>query len=251
MFREFHHQVKGKGHIESGTPCQDKTRYASRGDVQVLCLSDGAGSAVRSEIGAQALVNEGCKLLLEEFDEFFSRDDGANIKMEVAQRLHTKLEMVSRRRKIATKELAATFLALAVSRDRFIAIHIGDGVIGYEKNGRLKLVSAPDNDEFANQTTFVTSLGAAHSMRLLRGSTEGVTGFVLMSDGAESSLYHRGTQTLAPACSKIIALVGATPHNLSPSSAKYQLRKLLATRVRDATKDDCSLAVFGRPPARE
>lgn len=246
MFREFHHQVKGKGHVETGSPCQDKTSYTNREGVQVLCLSDGAGSAAHSEIGAQALVNEGGKMLVEQFVEFTSRDDGANVKVEVVQRLLTKLERTSRRRKVTVKDLAATFLAVAVSGDRFIAIHIGDGVIGYEKDGELKVVSAPDNSEFANQTTFVTSLNAAHSMRLLRGSTVGVTGFVLMSDGTENSLYNYQTQKLAPACSKIIALVAASSRGLSLPSVRYQLRRFLATKVKEATKDDCSLAVFGR-----
>lgn len=40
---------------------------------------------------------------------------------------------------------------------------------------------------------------------------ERVTGFVLMSDGTENSLYNHRTQKLASACSKIIGLVGASP----------------------------------------
>src|SRR5690606_42119695 len=58
-------------------------------------------------------------------------------------------------------ELASTFLAVAVSAERFLVVHIGDGVIGYVKNGELRVISAPDNAEFANQTTFVTSPDAA------------------------------------------------------------------------------------------
>ncbi|MGE3193853.1 MAG: PP2C family serine/threonine-protein phosphatase [Microbacteriaceae bacterium] len=245
MFREFHHQTRGRGHVEDGTPCQDRTAYLNRAGIQVLCLADGAGSATRSELGAQALVDEGCKLLAESFQQVISRNDGAQVKVEIVQRLLRRLVRVAQRRHLEMRDLAATFLAVAVSDSQFIAIHVGDGVIGYVKDGELKVISAPDNDEFANQTTFVTSESAATTMRLLRGSLSGVTGFVLMSDGPANSLFDHRSNTLATACRKVIELV-ASASPFSVPGYKYQIRRLLDTKIRESTKDDCSLAVFGR-----
>ena len=245
MFREFHHQVRGRGHAAEGTPCQDRTAYLTRAGVQVACLADGAGSAAQSQHGAHTVVREGCRLLAARFHEYVSRDDGAQIKREIVDELGKQLEKTARRQRCEARDLASTFLAVAVSGDRFIAAHVGDGVIGYLKAGALKVVSAPDNVGIANQTTFVTSEAAAASMRLLRGSAADVAGFLLMSDGAETTLYNQKTQQLATACRKIIDLLGAGGA-LSVPLSRLQIRRLLGGAIRKGTKDDCGLVVLAR-----
>ena len=245
MFREFHHQTRGRGHIEDGTPCQDRTAYLNRAGIQVLCLADGAGSAAKSELGAQALVSEGSRLLADSFRTIITREDGALVKVELVQRLLSCVEQVAKRKGLGVRDLAATFLAVAVSDDQFIAVHVGDGVIAYVKNGELKLISGPDNEEFANQTTFLTSESAATTMRLLRGALDGVTGFLMMSDGPASTLFDYRSKTLAPACRKIVDLM-STASTFSAPSYRRQIRRLLETKISDSTKDDCSLAIFGR-----
>ncbi len=144
-------------------------------------------------------------------------------------------------------DLASTFLCVAVSGDRFLGAHVGDGVIGYLKDGELKVASAPDNDEFANQTTFITSSGAVGSMRLFRGSMSGIDGFVLMSDGTAESVYDRRTGHLASAAKKAIEAVGRAPSRQRKNSQhRKQLKRLMEVTIRHATKDDCSIGVLAR-----
>ena len=247
MFKEFHYQVRGHGHLRDGTPVQDRTKYLSRGGVQVLCLADGAGSASHSEFGAQAVVDEACAMLVDRFAEFATSDDGARVKVELLDQLVSKLNDVADRHGVEPGDLASTFLCVAVSGERFLGAHVGDGVVGYMKNGELKVISAPDNSEFANQTTFVTSGRALESMRLFRGSLDGVAGFILMSDGTGESLFDARTGELAGACAKLIAAVGAAPADLSKTS-KYtkRLRRMMDLKIRNATKDDCSIGILGR-----
>lgn len=248
MFRQFHHQVRGRGHARDGTRGQDRTAYASRGGVQVLCLSDGAGSASHSEYGAQALVHAGCQLLLERFAGFADSDDGAAIKLEIVRFLLARLHAVADRHDVGVKDLAATFLAVAISGDRFLAVHIGDGVVGYVKGGEPRVVSGPDNAEFVNQTTFVTSERSAVGMRVLRGMLKDVSGFVLMSDGSAHSLYSARSRQLAPACGKLVARLGAAPtYQVRNPTYVKQLRQFIGTTVRQATKDDCSIGLLARP----
>lgn len=248
MFKEFHYQVRGQGHLRDGTPVQDRTEYLSRGGVQALCLADGAGSASRSELGAQAVVYQGCTALVERFDEFAASDDGAQAKVDFLRQLLAQVDRVADRHGLEPRDLAATFLGVAVSGDKFLGAHVGDGVVGYLKHGQLRVISAPDNNEFANQTTFVTSRGAAMSMRLFRGSLEGVSGFILMSDGTGASLFNARTGQLAGACSKLITAVGSAPAQQSKNSDyKKRLRRLVDTRIRNATNDDCSVGILGRP----
>jgi len=247
VFREFHHQVRGHGHLRDGTPVQDRTMYLSRGGVQALCLADGAGSATHSEFGAQAVVDEGCRLLVERFAEFDLSGNGAQIKVEIVSRLVGKLNEVAERHRCTLADLASTFLCVAASGNRFVGAHIGDGVVGYLKNGELKVISAPDNSEFANQTTFVTSSAALESMRLFRGSLDGVAGFVLMSDGTGDSLFNPRTGELAGACAKLITAVGAARAQQGKNSEhRKQLQRAIDIRIRNATKDDCSIGILGR-----
>lgn len=137
--------------------------------------------------------------------------------------------------KASGKELQATIMRPA----RFRRVYL--------KESELRIVSTPDNSEFVNQTTFLTSQNAAQSMRLFRGSLDGVGGFILMSDGAGESLFDARSRQLAPACSKIIATVGAAPLRRDGRfKFRKQLQKFIDLKVRSATKDDCSIAVLGR-----
>ena len=247
MFKEFHYQVRGLGHLRDGTPVQDRTGYLSRGGVQALCLADGAGSASHSEFGAQAVVGEGCALFVGQFAELAESTDGVRVKVELLGRLISKVAGVAARQGLEIGDFASTFLGVAVSGDKFVGAHVGDGVVGYLKDGELKVVSAPDNNEFVNQTTFVTSGRAAESMRLFRGSLDGVAGFILISDGTGESLFDSRTGQLAGACSKLITAVGSAPAQQSKNSDyKKRLRRLIDLTVRNATKDDCSIGILGR-----
>jgi hypothetical protein len=247
VFKEFHYQVRGHGHLRDGTPVQDRTKYLSRDGIQVLCLADGAGSASHSQLGAQAVVNEGCAVLIERFAEFVASEDGARVKLELLHRLATKVTSVAERHSIEPRDFAATFLCVAASGDRFLGAHVGDGVLGCVKNGELQVISGPDNDEFANQTTFVTSSRAAESMRLFRGPLDDIAGFILMSDGAGESLFDSRTGQLAGACSKLITAVGTAPTQQGKNSDyKKRLRRFVDVTIRNATKDDCSIGILGR-----
>ena len=247
MFKEFHYQARGHGHLREGTPVQDRTKYLSRGGVQVLCLADGAGSASHSEFGAQAVVDEGCATLVDRFAEFAASDDGVPVKVELIERLVSRVASVATRHDVGPNDLASTFLCVAVSGDKFLGAHVGDGVVGYLKNGELNVISAPDNNEFANQTTFVTSGRAAESMRLFRGSLEEVTGFILMSDGTGESLFDSRTGKLAGACTKLINAVGTAPAQQGKNSEyRRRLRRLVDVTIRNATNDDCSIGILGR-----
>lgn len=247
MFKEFHYQARGHGHLREGTPVQDRTKYLSRGGVQVLCLADGAGSASHSQFGAQAVVDEGCTVLIEHFAEYAASNDGVQVKVDLLGQLVDKVSVVAERHNVSPDDLASTFLCVAVSGDRFLGAHVGDGVVGYLKHGDLRVISGPDNSEFANQTTFVTSARALESMRLFRGTLDGVSGFILMSDGTGDSLYDPRTGELAGACSKLIDAVGTAPGRQGKNSEyKKRLRRLMNITVRSATKDDCSIGILGR-----
>jgi hypothetical protein len=138
-------------------------------------------------------------------------------------------------------------LCIALTEPDFIAIQIGDGVIGAERNGELELVTLPDNGEYANVTTFVTSRDALHSIQTAQGGLDGYTGFILMSDGTADSLFNYEHHTLARACHTLFRILSDAPTRTVANPAhKKELKRIMDLQIREGTDDDCSIGLLAR-----
>ena len=102
-------------------------------------------------------------------------------------------------------------LFVAVKDDKFILFHIGDGVIGCFKNGKIEVASRPTNDEFANVTVFTTSPNALQNTKIVKGEMFNIDGFVLMSDGSEHSFYDKRSGSLAKILERLFILNSILP----------------------------------------
>ena len=234
--------VQGRSHIKNNVPCQDKTHTLTENGVSVIALADGAGSAPLSHYGAERVPELICKTFANQFDEIFAKQDGTAVKQDLVNAVVDSLLVLSVEHACDVKDLACTLLAVAVKDERFLLLHVGDGVIGYLKKETVKVASAPTNGEFANTTVFVTSKDAAKTMNLLKGNLNGIEGFVLMSDGSEASLYSKRENKLAQSLQRILRLSAITP-------TEHMEKLLLASfesKVRQATNDDCSIAMMAK-----
>ena len=128
----------------------------------------------------------------------------------------------------------------------YLLFHVGDGVIGYRKSGKLLVASAPQNGEFANTTTFVTSPDALMHSRALRGVQPRIEGFFLMSDGCEAALYHKGKRKLAPLISKPFLRLQLLSSGTSQEMLEAVMERIIAKR----TQDDCSMALLVKNAGR-
>lgn len=234
--------VQGLGHEKTDTPCQDKTCAVTADDVSVIALADGAGSASMSHFGAETVVKKVAEILTGQFDAYFAEEDGAAAKTNLHKELFSELIIRADELGCEYSDLASTLLVVAIKDERYIIAHIGDGVIGYLKNGEVKVASEPSNGEFSNETVFVTSPNALHDMKMMKGEIGEVTGFVIMSDGTEASLYSRRDKYLAPVLKRIIRLCAMLPESV----VKNQLQKSLETVIRNVTQDDCSIAILAK-----
>ena len=235
--------VQGIGHQRDQVPCQDKTFELTTNGVHVIALADGAGSAGLSEYGAERVVRDVSEYISEHFRECLACDDGRKVKMELMAMLQAGLSEEAETRKCNIPDLSSTLLVAAVFEDNFMLIHIGDGVIGYLDGGSLKVASIPDNGEFSNVTTFVTSSEALAFMRLVKGELKDKDAFVLMSDGTEQSLYHKPSKTLADVVKKLM-------HRTCLIDSKVmqeQLEDAFKSVISKNTQDDCSIAILARP----
>lgn len=232
--------TQGLGHIKTNTPCQDKTFALRFNGVTAVALADGAGSASLSHYGAETVSKHICTDIVNNFDDYYYQDNGAEVKKQLVAGITDALNAKAAELACQTKELASTLLAVAIKNDCFIIMHIGDGVIGYCKNDELKIASEPENGEFTNTTVFTTSKDALFTMKLIKGHLSDIIGFILMSDGSEASLYNKKDKRLSPGLKKVITL----NKTLSTDKIQEQLQHSFDTYIRDATMDDCSLVLL-------
>ena len=232
--------AQGRSHIKSDIPCQDKTYSAFDNDTQVIALADGAGSAKLSHYGAETVTKFICSELTEKFDTYFSDNDGASVKQQLIEGMLKSLSKTANQLECETKELASTLLFVAIKNNQFIIAHIGDGVVGYLENDEMKIASQPENGEFVNTTVFTTSKDAIMTMKLIKGSLGEIQGFVLMSDGTETSLYSKKERKLADVLKKIMQMSTI----ISVDKVQEQLEQSFENVIVNATTDDCSIAML-------
>jgi hypothetical protein len=240
MWNSVQCAVQGRGHIKTDTLCQDKTYFLFEKGISVIALADGAGSASMSHFGAEFVTHKICELLTQRFDIYFNEDDGAAIKRVIVGTLMEGLEKLAQELNCETKDLASTLLVAAVKNGKYIILHIGDGVIGYVKDNELKIASHPENGEFVNTTVFVTSKDALSTMKMMKGQLNGITGFALMSDGTEASLYNKREKSLAPALKKIMDL----SHFMRADCLRDEIERSFESVIKKSTTDDCSLIIL-------
>lgn len=232
--------AQGRSHIKSGLPCQDKTYSAVDNDTQVIALADGAGSAKLSHYGAETVTKFICLELTEKFDTYFSDNDGASVKQQLIEGMLKSLSKTANQLECEIIELASTLLFVAIKNNQFIIAHIGDGVVGYLKNDEMKIASQPENGEFVNTTVFTTSKDAIKTMKLIKGPLGEIQGFVLMSDGTETSLYSKKERKLADVLKKIMQMSTI----ISVDKVQEQLEQSFENVIVNATTDDCSIAIL-------
>lgn len=234
--------ARGRGHRRQGTPCQDRALTMERSGVVAVALADGAGSAPLSHEGAACAVETACTLLCESFDELYHAQSPAEVRHFLLSGVRSRIRQRAEELNTACSQLACTLLAVAVRGDAYLLFHVGNGVIGCQRAGKLLVASAPQNGEFANTTTFVTSPDALIHSRALRGIQPQLEGFALMSDGCEAALYHKRKGRLAPLLSKLLQRLQL----LSGEAPQDMLETVMEQVISRRTQDDCSLALLAR-----
>lgn len=234
-------EIQGRSHQKRDIPCQDKTYCLQRNRVKVIALADGAGSARMSQYGADGVTQRVSNFFANNFDDLL-HSGLEQIRDSVAFQIEDMLSCLSQELQCEKKDLSSTFLMVAIKKTNFIAIHIGDGVIGAYHRSQLEVISAPQNGEYANLTWFTTSNDLSSVIRVYIGDASQYSGFILMSDGVEASLYDPRSNTLAEAVINIFYMNA----RIDSMRMKSMLKESLETVIASRTNDDCSIAVMSR-----
>lgn len=230
---------RGRGHRAQGLPCQDRCDIWLGVGGAGIVVSDGAGSAKRSEYGAEIVVEVTAGMLR---DRTLWHDHRSDVGVRIVDACREEMGNRAEDLECPVSDLAATVAFVTVAGDEMIAGNLGDGVVVAFSTGAVDVLIAPDRGEFANETAFVTSSDAGERLRIVRKSREDYDGFAVISDGAGESLYQRRTGSVAPAFLRIFSWLEEFGSKKVRDAFAEQVMPLLI----DRTQDDCTLAVMRR-----
>jgi serine/threonine protein phosphatase PrpC len=254
--------VQGTGHVKTGQPCQDSFAWERlEGGALLIAVADGAGSAALGEIGA-TVAAQTAVAALREYAEVRriegsgeANPDGAcwpgneegwrDLFLTAFRSALEAVEMEAWARQISMRELASTLILAVATPDQVACAQVGDGAaVAMDREGRLLALSAPQNGESMDQTTFLVSPDAM----------EKVQTSVWRGEAAHLALFSDGLQMLA------LKMPAGTPHEpfFAPlfrfaasaeedAAAVGELETFLRSpRVTERTDDDLTLVIATR-----
>jgi hypothetical protein len=237
--------VKGFSHQANGTECQDSYAVSAiEGGWLVAMVSDGAGSASRSSEGARAL----CKGLVAYLGPRVAENnqpDETVVRLWVEESVELVRASLDKSEGRALTEFHATLVGVIAGPHGGAFFHIGDGAgcATLLDDLSVKVMSLPENGEYANETYFFTQSDWKDHLRLTPFGPH-FNLIALMSDGVTPFALEPGE---SGPHSPFFAPVS---HFLTSHSREEGERALAATLERDAirniTGDDKTLVWAAR-----
>ncbi|BAT54927.1 hypothetical protein NOS3756_39020 [Nostoc sp. NIES-3756] len=238
--------VCGTSHIKNKQLCQDAHHWQLLpGNVLVAAAADGAGSASQGKVGAMVAVETAIEnLSLKEITRKSLADD------ETVQLLLTDALLAARKAvedeaaacNQKPQDLATTLIIAIASPEMVAAVQVGDGTaVAKDSAGNLLALTLPDNGEYINETTFLTSPSALDTaqMRLWR---EAIVNVALLTDGLQMLALNMVVGE--PHKPFFFPLFDFVKKAQDQAEAKEQLVKFLGSeRITQRTDDDLTLVI--------
>ena len=248
MWRYVGASVKGISHQRSNTPCQDYSAVIelSSGSLLLLVCSDGAGSAIRSELGSEIA----CRTLVDEVTRFANLSGGIeNVTRETAtewvQAIRVELDIQAHAAGLTARDLACTIIAALIGPDSAAFIQVGDGAaVTVSKDDTYKVVFWPEQGEYANTTIFVAAADALERLRV-DICPEAVKDVALFTDGLQHlALRYESRTAHTPFFAPMFARLRSEEQW---RSLVDPLKSFLGSEaVSKRTDDDCTLVLASR-----
>lgn len=242
MIKSSGGRVVGRSHLLVKSPCQDDFSHKVKFNSGCIALADGAGSKFYSHLGAKIVTRKLVEICLSEFDKIDAliNDHPPKAAEYLVDRMRKTLSPVSVKKKIAVSDMACTLIFFSCKEGRYIAGHIGDGVLFLRNDGKISVLSEPQNGEYANSTYFVTDSNAASKFRVYSGLLGRKFGVMAMSDGSAESLWSKQNKTPSVAAQRMFEWFDRMPIRKMNEIIQINLEQV----IRQKTTDDCSLVMM-------
>jgi len=233
--------VIGSSHIAQKLPCQDAHATVALDDgTLIVAVADGAGSAKRSEEGAQLAVQNSLSYLVEHLQTTHPETAAeCEILLEEAlKNTRAALGTIAPEEKL--REVATTLL-LTVITDRWLStVQVGDGaVVCRNQFGSFRVLSEKGDSEYINETTFLTSNDYLDHLHRTTLPSEEVNGLAVFSDGIQLLALRYADNTAHEPFFRSMFEFAETP----TSSCAEMEEFLLSERVCERTDDDKTLVL--------
>ena len=230
--------AQGARHIANSQPCEDRTLGKIQNGVCVIALADGAGNSkyTHSAQGAECITETICNFFCNNFDKFYDIESEKEQQQVITAICHHALKQNAEEIGLdSITKMSSTMLCVAVKNDKAVVCHIGDGVIGVLTDDGVKVVSKPDNGEFASTTFFIASPTASEHLRIQKFTITGEHAFFMMSDGVSEYVYNENSGELNNGALKmsLMAFEKNGNESLAKTIDEFMIKK-------DSASDDCS-----------
>jgi hypothetical protein len=237
--------VRGSSHEKTGQPCQDAYCWQPLpGDILVMAVADGAGSAVLGDVGASIAVQTAIDTLcLQQNTPPGPASDAAWHGL-----LTAAIAAEAQARAVKTRDLATTLILVVTTPHLVAVLQVGDGaaVVG-DGTGTLMALTTPQSGEYINETTFLTSPAALQTAQggVWHGAPRHIAAF---SDGLQMlALKMPAGSPHAPFFTPLFHFMATITE---AAAAQDQLAAFLRSpRVRERTDDDVTLLLAARRTA--
>ncbi|MBD2250524.1 PP2C family serine/threonine-protein phosphatase [Nostoc parmelioides] len=238
--------VCGTSHMKTKQLCQDAHHWQLLpGNVLVAAAADGAGSASQGKVGAMVAVETAIESLSLRDITRDSLADDETVRSLLTEALLAAKKAVEDEAAACQKQpqdLATTLIIAIASPEMVAAAQIGDGMaVAKDHLGNLLALTIPDNGEYINETTFLTSPGALETaqMRLWR---ETIVNIGLLTDGLQMLALNMVVSE--PHKPFFFPLFDFVKNAEDQAEAKEQLVKFLSSeRITQRTDDDLTLII--------
>ena len=239
----------GTSHARLGLPCQDALAYQAGERSLLVALSDGAGTAEYSQVGAQTAVQAALDSLAAALERRWPVEGVAWQEALCAAFTDARsaLQSLAEIEGQPLREYAATLILVVATADRLAVAQLGDGAaVAGEAPDRLFLVNRPQRGEYANETYFLTQEDALEQVQV-SVHEKAVNYLAVMSDGlTRLALQLPAHEPYLPFFQPLFAF--ASHADEEQQAATHLLEFLTSERVCARTDDDKSLVLAVRMP---
>lgn len=237
--------VIGPFHEMNSLPCQDACTFGNFPQgVAVIAVADGAGSAVKSDVGAQRAVNAAVNVV----KETTANKDANNLDLsEVARAVilsaRAALEETASELQCRLRDLACTLIVVVMRHDNVSVAHIGDGAVVAKTHEGLKILSGPEESEYTNETSFLSEEKWETVLRIAPICT-GVLGIAAFTDGCQRAALLKSPDGLLPYDRFLEPIFSYASQVEDPQIGTQDIRDLLSSRkVCENSEDDKTFVI--------
>lgn len=240
--------VCGTSHMRNKQLCQDAHHWQILPDnVLVIAAADGAGSASQGKVGAMVAVETAIETLVHQQVTRDSLEEDAIVQSLLNQSFLAAKKAVEDEAIACGKQpqdLATTLIIVIATPDMVAVAQVGDGLaVAKDHMGNLLALTTPDNGEYINETTFLTSSHALDTaqMRLWR---ETIVNIGVLTDGLQMLALNMVVGE--PHKPFFFPLFDFVEKAEDKTVAKEELVRFLGSeRITQRTDDDLTLILAG------